>query len=115
MLSRSINAFFFVGLNGWTAGASLEERRPTARGPMSYLGHALPARRASKGVSFVREAHDVRIGPCGGASGGDCPNGRKPGPKARGRSSARTAGPEVVGQDFRITFANRVLPTINEA
>ena len=69
MLSRSINIFLSVGLNGWTVAASLEERRPTARGPMSRLGPALPARRASEGVSFVRGALDVRIGRCGGASG----------------------------------------------
>ena len=53
MLSRSINTFLSVGLSGWTVGASLEERRPTARGPMSCLGPD-PAREEGPGRRLLR-------------------------------------------------------------
>jgi hypothetical protein len=69
MLSRSMNTFLSVGLNGWTAGASLEVRRHTTSGPMSRVGPALPARWASEGNSSFCWAHNIRIERCGGASG----------------------------------------------
>jgi hypothetical protein len=81
--------FLSVGLSGRTVGASLEGRRPTAGGPRSRLGTALPARRALEGVSFVRRAHDVRIGRCGGASG---PIVRMAGNPARNGGADRQPG-----------------------
>ena len=84
MLSRSMITFLSVVLNGWTVGASREGRLPTAGGPMSRLGPALPARRASEGISFVRRVLDVRIGRCGGASGAIVRTVGNPARKRRG-------------------------------
>ena len=79
MLSRSINTFLSVGLSGWTVGRVAGAA--TAHGTRAdVMSRPDPARGGPrKAPSFG--APDIRISQCGGESGGDCPNGRKPGPE----------------------------------